>query len=649
MSPSPPPPTYTDQELWKWTLTKDAIAPCFVRDALAMRPNPVKGSSAQRPDTDFFWLGYTPCRTVHITGLVVGVQVYERRTVYSVDDSTAVIDCVFRHPLPPRTGAAAKPRSHAGSSGSPQKKARLDPPPARAPTSTAAAPPRPPSPVTEVGYAVKVVGKVVKHYETRQIIVDVIEPCEYASDEISHWQRVIELHKSTYSIAKPFVMPKPAPAPPFPAPTSALPSTADAAVPRAIATATPSQAAMPPPPAPHTPTRQRTHTRTRRPSPAPSSASESAASSAPSSPAKPGNSTPKPATAPKLRHPSRLHTRDLTANTFRMYVKHYMDNAPPEDEDDAFEGGIGSLRTPTKSPRVDALQTPKPRATLNSRLDSNHERTPRTASTSASASTTRNTRGYTLSHLRRVPELALLAARVVRAEAKRRAREEARAHASQSQDANGGASARVPHGSSTRTTHGSSARTTPPSGKTQTQSQKHKQQEQADPPRLKMKRLFAWAVVRLYEEGAIVLWDGPVRRMPCPPALFAPRGGGGSQIQGQSQRGNGDGETSALWKTANSTLFSTTTGGGSTFDDEDADAELSDPREGEEAYVPLTPAFLAGYVREAVGRMGTGTGRGRGRGRPSAEDVTACLRRMDARWARVGAWTVEEAMGIAGL
>ena len=38
---------------------------------------------------DFFWLGRVPCRTVLLVGLVVGVQVYERRICYT---------CVF---LPP--------------------------------------------------------------------------------------------------------------------------------------------------------------------------------------------------------------------------------------------------------------------------------------------------------------------------------------------------------------------------------------------------------------------------------------------------------------------------------------------------------------------------------------------------------------------
>lgn len=34
-------------------------------------------------DPDFYWLGRVPCRTVLFFGMVVGVQTYEQRTVYS--------------------------------------------------------------------------------------------------------------------------------------------------------------------------------------------------------------------------------------------------------------------------------------------------------------------------------------------------------------------------------------------------------------------------------------------------------------------------------------------------------------------------------------------------------------------------------------
>ena len=81
------------QEIWKWTFTKDAIAPCFVRDVFSMREPSGKGLS-MASDTlhsnlfsvsefDFFWLGTTPCRSVLIVAMIVAVQIYEKRTMYT--------------------------------------------------------------------------------------------------------------------------------------------------------------------------------------------------------------------------------------------------------------------------------------------------------------------------------------------------------------------------------------------------------------------------------------------------------------------------------------------------------------------------------------------------------------------------------------
>jgi hypothetical protein len=160
-------------ELWKWTLTHDAIAPCFVRDVFKMKEHGETGKGKHSwhllQDTqlnmtqgaDFFWLGRVPCRTVRIVGLVVGVKTYEKRIVYTgirllfpsftpqltriwlVDDGTAVIDCTHRQP------PANKPQGH-----------------------TKPEPPVTPKPTANVGHAVCVVGKVKLHYETRQIVVD---------------------------------------------------------------------------------------------------------------------------------------------------------------------------------------------------------------------------------------------------------------------------------------------------------------------------------------------------------------------------------------------------------------------------------------------------------------------------------------------
>ena len=99
------------------------------------------------------------------------------------------------------------------------------------------------------------------------------------------------------------------------------------------------------------------------------------------------------------------------------------------------------------------------------------------------------TRGFTLSYLRRVPELAEMARRVVMAEVKRRAKEGRR--------------------------QGS---TSP------------REDLEKDKMGSKVKRLFRWAVVQLLHEGSIVLWDGAMRA--C-----------GDE---------GHGEVSGLWKTGTS-------------------------------------------------------------------------------------------------
>jgi len=186
-----------DQRIWQWTLTKEAIAPCFVRDVLAMRRPTDKGtslplrycSSLTRAGADYFWLGHTPCRTVVLVGMVVGTQVYEKRTIYTsqshprfllsylttppVDDGTAVIDCVLRHPHPtlPAPAPRSPPRSTGGPSAEPKsisspKKPRLD--------KVKLESTEPPPPITEPGYPVRVVGRVVRHYESKQIHADTI-------------------------------------------------------------------------------------------------------------------------------------------------------------------------------------------------------------------------------------------------------------------------------------------------------------------------------------------------------------------------------------------------------------------------------------------------------------------------------------------
>ncbi|KAG1876272.1 hypothetical protein F4604DRAFT_1760428 [Suillus subluteus] len=564
------------QEIWKWTFTKEATAPCFIRDALSM-----KESNAR--DTDFYWLGHIPCRTVIIVGIVVGIQDYEKRTLYTIDDSTAVIECMLRHRLPPK----APVNTDASRSVQKSKWEATSPIP----------PPPPPTPVTAIGYPVQVIGKVVRFYDTRQIVVESIEPCQSTNDQWKHWKTVVELHKSRYSVPKPFEIPAPLAVSSCETGSEELGNSHErlpTAASNILTSSNRQTCALASGTAilvPRTPLKRPLHDH------APSSPLTDSTTSAPSSPIKHGSTDP-----PKLRHPSRLHTRDLTENTFRLYLKHYMDHAAValdwDADDDLFS-------TPTKRPRVPLDQTPKARTVYTT-----HDMTPRASALNDSAP---RRPAFTLSHLRRVPELALLACRVVHTERKRRARAE--------KDAEKDKTVQTQKTSSKHTLARSQTKTKP-----------------TDMPRVKMKRLFSWAVLKLYEEGSIVLWDKPL--MPVPVSGLRP----------------GSGDTSWLWRTANntascssannsafsaanSTMFSSIGVSSSKFVMSEEDAYLSDPpmHEEDEAYVSVTPTLLAAPVREIMRAKGM-------RGKVGAEEITRYLRREDARWARIGAWAVEETM-----
>ncbi|KAF7317278.1 Stn1 domain-containing protein [Mycena chlorophos] len=299
--------------LWQWTLTPEAVAECLVQDVFGARESGQKGPS------EFYWIGRVPCRTVRLIGIVVGVQIYESRIAYSVDDGTGVIECQER---PTRTK---------GDTNDLQASVSL-------------------------GHTVVVVGRISPSRESRKILADSIARCWSPSEEPRHWLAVRDLHASHYSLDEPFVIPE-----------------------------------RPPPPSstytPSTP-QHRTHIHSFRPQ-TPSTRSTFAPSSsplqAPSSPQSQSSSLQSPQ---KLRHPSKLRSRDLTGNTFRIYLKHYMytaaDRHPPSEPS-----------TPTRS-------APRPSPSSNSA----------------------EPRGFAVSYLRRVPSLALLAKQVAHAEWKRRALDE---------------------------------------------------------------------------------------------------------------------------------------------------------------------------------------------------------------------------------
>ena len=137
---------------------------------------------------EFFWLGRIPCRTVHLVGLVVGVAVWEKRTIYTIDDGTGIVDCAYTHAqavLPSPVKPKAK-ESHASKDKSKGNKpsfadylpsSRAGPGPSTTASKRAVAePPPPPKPVARVGQSVHVVGRVVSRHDTRLLVVD--EICE---------------------------------------------------------------------------------------------------------------------------------------------------------------------------------------------------------------------------------------------------------------------------------------------------------------------------------------------------------------------------------------------------------------------------------------------------------------------------------------
>jgi hypothetical protein len=242
---------------------------------------------------------------------------------------------------------------------------------------------------------------------------------------------------------------------------------------------------------------------------------------------------------------------------------------------------------------------------------------------------TSTTRGFTSSYLRRVPELADMAKRVVKAEAKRRAREDR--NRTKGRDQQMGLSMKEdPH------SRGASR-------KEDLRGNLGSKQQGLDPGP-KMKRLFGWAIVKLYEEGSIVIWDGPVRH--C--------GEAGCNSASVIWRVNSNTDTSY----PDSTVFSSITEPSRLENDSDP-GELSDPQSDEEAYIPLSPAYLASHVEKVIGTLmashSTISGDVLASGRtvsnrapqpgPTKEQITSCLRR-DGRWARVGEWAVDDALEV---
>ncbi|KAF6764139.1 hypothetical protein DFP72DRAFT_870857, partial [Ephemerocybe angulata] len=295
----PEPPKHKD--LFSWTLSPEAIAPCHIRDVLSLQERPegdkARGPSDKLSAADFYWLGRVPCRNVQIVGVVVGVSQYESRSTYIVDDGTDVIECSLRtQPI------------------------KQIPQPGRPPPIAPEFPP----PVASVGETVRVIGKVSKgiKFGDWQIAINTITLCSSGNDEFKHYMDVLKLHETR----------------PFSIPRLAL---------RDIVPPTPTTR-----PGPSTPTRK-------------STAHE------PSSGITNYNVQSSPVTI--IAHqrnyatPHAFTTSKLTRNTFRIYLKYFMDSGPSHSTDDVDYDDRGdpfapsfanetsaSLLTPTKD------STPRP-------------------------------------------------------------------------------------------------------------------------------------------------------------------------------------------------------------------------------------------------------------------------------------------------
>lgn len=217
---------------------------------------------------------------------------------------------------------------------------------------------------------------------------------------------------------------------------------------------------------------------------------------------------------------------------------------------------------PTEFTNSDANQTPRASRNLLS------ERTPNAKRTNTflldktkSPFDDDRPKGFTLSYLRRVPELSDLSLRTVAAERKRRAREERKREKEKG----------------TRPGSSSTSSRKENEGAVKTESD-----------RTKSKRLFEWALRVLAKEGTVVLWDGPSWEVE-PVTTSTPK------IHDHLWRSRtGDASSRTILTDSQSASITCTT------IKEDSDDELSDPDPTEDIYISVTIPLLAEKVAETI-------------------------------------------------
>ncbi|KAL5480774.1 hypothetical protein ACEPAI_9714 [Sanghuangporus weigelae] len=543
--------THSLTELYKWTFNQAAVAPVRVRHVFEMDPS---GTDVE----EFYWMGRVPCRTVQLVGMVVGIDEFDDMTRYKLDDGTAVIDCdskLPKHHLKQTTFPKAASVKTASKGTAPESSKQAISRQDKLKT-------RPDLPKVFVGAILSVRGRIYHGRGTRYLRLepDSFSLCDSANDEPLHWTEVNRLCREYYYLLEPFVIPKPAELKLEQA--SGMPSSPASTL-----------------------------------SPAKSEFSRA--------------STTSPR-QPRLRHPSRLHSRDLTDITFRIYLKHYMDLAPPycssqitsiKQEDDQCSDPLSTPTPKSRHRRYSSLETPKPSKHPTSQKQSREDETVQY--------------GFTLSYLRRVPVLAEMARAVVRAEGKRREiekRKRERRKGSQSTQASTTSSKSLPRPEPVAELY----------------------------PKLvsvNTKRLFQKTIRDLYKDGSIIIWHGAAR--PYEHAAYA-----NDESIGGSQ---GLWKISAKTDTQSSPASTITTSSmcnDSTQDD--IDCALSEPDENEESYLPVAPRTIAPFVMRALrnlsGQENTSRKSSRKHRPPTVEELTLYLRKSDAQWDNLGSWDVQAAL-----
>ncbi|KAL5522483.1 hypothetical protein ACEPAG_8499 [Sanghuangporus baumii] len=541
--------THSLTELYKWTFNQAAVAPVRARHVFEMDPS---GTDVE----EFYWMGRVPCRTVQLVGMVVGIDEFDDTTRYKLDDGTAVIDCDLKLPKQhlkqttfPKAASAKTASKGTAPESSKQALSKQD----KLQTKTELL-------KVFVGAIVSVRGRIYHGRGTRYLR---LEPGSFslsdsANDEPLHWMEVSRLCREYYYLLEPFVIPKPAELKLEQA--SVMPSSPTSTL-----------------------------------SPAKSESSRA--------------STTSPR-QPRLRHPSRLHSRDLTDITFRIYLKHYMDLAPPycpsqitsvKQEDDQCSDPLSTPTPKNRHRHYSSLETPRPNKHPTSQEQSRKDETVQY--------------GFTLSYLRRVPVLAEMARAVVRAEGKRREIEKRKREerkVSQFTQASKSTSKSLPRPEPFAELH----------------------------PKLvsaNAKRLFLKTIRDLYKDGSIIMWHGPAR--PYEHATYA-----NNESIGGSQ---------GLWKTKTDTQVSSTSNitTSSMCNDpiqDDIDCALSEPDDNEESYLPVTPRTISPFVMRALrnltGQENTSRKSSRKHRPPTVEELTLYLRKSDAQWDNLGSWDVQAAL-----